>query len=247
MRRERDTEIRRRSSARGRRRRKPHHECHHRDFHHDGHKALPEKDRVGETDETARDGIARGHDFANARLQRAGRRHLQGRRTTQPLGPYAAEAQKAGGGERTIVDAFDAPRHFAGEDRAEDQTEAPVEPRAHQCEYGDHRHGGLWRVRQRGDGSDDAAHRSRCREDMAGDDHQRHLERKGNQVPEAAAPSIHHRERRRVGEADACQDGEGGGDEREDKRVGNPALAPRGERKRNPRQNASGLRIGVSQ
>ena len=75
-----------------------------------------------------------GDDVADLRLQRAGRRHLQRRRAAQPLRPDAADAEKARRRERAIVDAVDAPRDLARQHRAEDQAEAPVEPRARQRE-----------------------------------------------------------------------------------------------------------------
>ena len=94
----------------------------------DRREALPEKDRVTERNEPARDQAAVRDDLADLRLQRSRRRHLQRGRSAQALRPDAAEPEKAGRGERAVVDAPTAPRDFSREHGAEDQAEAPVEP-----------------------------------------------------------------------------------------------------------------------
>src|SRR2546430_6495397 len=51
--------------------------------------------------------------------------------------------------QRAIVHTLDASRNFDRQHRAEDEAEAPVEPRAHEREEGDERHGAAWRVGDR--------------------------------------------------------------------------------------------------
>ncbi len=82
-----------------------------------------------------------GDDVADLRLQRARAGHLQRRRPAQALRPDAAEAEEARRRQRAVVDALDAARHLARQHRAEDEAEAPVEPRADQREDRDQRHG----------------------------------------------------------------------------------------------------------
>ena len=134
-----DAEIARRPAAPGRRRRQPHHRRHDHDLDEHRHEALPEKDRVREADDAAGHDAAVRDDVADRRLQRARRRHLQRRRSAQALRPDAAEAQKARGRERAIVDVLHAARDLDREHRAEDQAESPVEPRAGQREERDER------------------------------------------------------------------------------------------------------------
>ena len=128
--------------------------------------ALPQEDRVAERDDAAGHDAAVRDDVADLRLQRAGRRHLQRRRSAQALRPDAAEPEEARGRERAVVDAFDAARDLAREHRAEDQAEAPVEPRAREREERDERHRAARRARpcrdRRGSGGPSAA-RSRAR------------------------------------------------------------------------------------
>ena len=95
-----------------------------------------------------------GDDIADLRLERSRRGHLQRGRSAQALRPDAAEAEEAGGGERAIVHALDAARDFFRKHGAEDEAEAPVEPRAG---HGEERHqrdgvarGGRPRRRARG-------------------------------------------------------------------------------------------------
>ena len=134
------------------------------------HEALPEKDRVAERDDAAGHDPAVGDDVANLRLQRARRGHLQRGRSAQALRPDAAEAEEARRGERAVVDAFDAPRDLSREHGAEDQAEAPVEPRARQREERHERDRAARRRRPAGDRPNHAAHRRRRREHVAGDD-----------------------------------------------------------------------------
>ena len=125
------------------------------------------------------------------RLQRAGRRHLQRRRSAEPLRPDAAEAEQARRRQRAVVDAFDAPRDLDRQHRAEDQAEAPVEPRRSPARR--RRPAPPRRAASRGhagDRADQPAHRRRGGEHVAGDDDQRHLQRERDQVPEAAAPGV---------------------------------------------------------
>ena len=125
---ENDAEIARRLPAPGRRRYQPHHGRDHGDLDDDGHEALPEKNRVAERDDSARDHAVVGDDLPDLWLQRSGRCHLQRSRSAQALRPDAAEAEEAGGGERSIVHALDAARDFFREHGAEDEAESPVEP-----------------------------------------------------------------------------------------------------------------------
>ena len=196
--------------------------------------ALPQEDRVREADDAAGHHAALRHDVADLRLQGAGRGHLQRRGAAEALRPDAAETQDAGRGERPIVHAFHPPRDLFRQHRAEHQAESPVEPRSDQGEERHQRHGCARRRRPAGDGADDAAHRLRCGQHVSGDDDERHLEREGNQLPEAAAPCVDClSERRRRRDERAAEDDEGG-EQGEDERVGNPALGPRGERQREP-------------
>ena len=94
-----------------------------------------------EADDAAGHHAAVRHDVADLRLQGAGRRHLQRRGSAEALRPDAAETEDAGRGERPIVHAFDTPRHFLREHRAEHQAESPVEPRRREREERHQRHG----------------------------------------------------------------------------------------------------------
>ena len=142
-----DPEIARRAPAPGGRRRQPHHEGDDDHFDRDRDEALPEKDRVAERDDAARHHAAVRDDVADLRLQRAGGRHLQRRRSAEALRPDAAEAEHARRRERAVVDALDAPRDFDREHRAEDEAEAPVEPRRGERDEGDQRHRAARRAR----------------------------------------------------------------------------------------------------
>ena len=185
-----DAEHRRGLRFRRRRRRQPHHQHDDDDLDEDRDEALPEEDRVAERNHAAGHEAAGGDDVANLRLQRARRRHLQRRGSAEALRPDAADAEHARRRERAIVDAFDAPRHFARQHRAEDQAEAPVEPRRREREERDERHRAARRARPAGDRANRLPHRRRCRQHVAGDDDQRHLQRERDQVPEAVAPRI---------------------------------------------------------
>ena len=115
-----------------RRRRQPHHERHDDDLDEHRDDRLCQRKIVWRkvmmppgTDAAVR------HDVADLRLQRAGRRHLQrGRIRSSPCAQMLPMPSKARGGERAIVDASDAPRHLARQHGAENQAEAPVQPRA---------------------------------------------------------------------------------------------------------------------
>ena len=94
------------------------------------------------------------------------------------------------------------------------------------------------RSRQGGECANDAAHRRRSREHVAGDDDERHLQRERNQFPEAAAPGVddlRQRGGRRRGAGDYDDERS---DDREDERVGNPALGPRRQRERQTRKGS---------
>ena len=65
---------------------------------------------------------------------------------------------------------------------------------------------------------------------MTGDDDQRHLEREGDQIPEAASPCVYHLPGGGCGEQQRSRDDDDRGQQREDERVGDPPLGPRGQR-----------------
>ena len=206
--------------------------------------ALPEKDRVPEGDDAAGHHAAGRDDVADLRLQRAGRRHLQRRGSAEALRPDAAEAQEARGGERAIVHALDPSRHLAREHGGEDQAEAPVEPRAGEREERHECHRARGERGQPAMNANHAPHRPRRREHVAGDDHERHLQRERNQIPESAAPGVDGLpERGGCGREGGHEDDERG-DQREDERVGNPALGPRGQLQREPRDETVGVGVG---
>src|SRR5262249_17114539 len=115
-------------AASGGRRREPHDGGHHDEVGDDRDQALPEKDGVGEPDDAPGDKANMRKQFADRRLKRTGRGHLQRRRSAQPLRPDTARAEKARGRKRTIVDVFDTTRDFDREDRTEDKAESPVDP-----------------------------------------------------------------------------------------------------------------------
>ena len=200
--------------------------------------ALPEKNRVAERDDAARDHAVVGDDLADLRLQRSRRGHLQRSRSAQALRPDAAEAEEAGGGERAIVDALDAARDFSREHGAEDEAEAPVEPRARHGEERHERDGVARRRRPRRNSANDSAHRLRGREHVPGDDDERHLQREWDQLPETASPGIDHLRQARRRKRDAGDDHDQGGEEREDEGIGHPPLGPIGQRERHAREDS---------
>ena len=120
---ENDAEIARRLPAPGGRRYQPHYGSDHGDLDDDGHDTLPQKNGVTERDEPAGDHAVVGDDLPDLWLQRSGRCHLQRSRSAQALRPDAAEAEEAGGGERSIVHALDAARDFFREHGTEDEAE----------------------------------------------------------------------------------------------------------------------------
>ena len=184
-----------------------------------------------------------GDDLANLRLQGAGRGHLQRRRSAQPLRPDAADAEEARGRERAVVDARDAAGDLAREHGAEHEAESPVEPRARQRKGRHHRHGALRRLGPgRGHARIEASHRRRGRQHVPGDDHERHLERERDQLPEAGAPGVDdlHQAGRRG--RDAGDDHDERADQGEDERVRHVAFGPGRERERGSRDEA---RVGI--
>ena len=159
----------------------------------------------------------------------------------EPLSPWAQmlpSPRKLAAASGAVVDGRHPAGHLAREHRAEDQAEAPVEPRAHQREE---RHQA---TAARGVAGTPASRRmsrpigGERRQHVAGDDHQRHLQRERDQFPESAAPDVDDvaERRRRAGQRRADHDR--GGQQREDERVGNPSLRPGGQREREPRQRA---------
>ena len=235
---ERDAEIVRGLAPPGRRRDEPHDGGDDDDLDHDRGKTLPEKDGVPKGDDSVGDKAAVRDDLADLRLERAGRRHLQGGRAAQALGPDAAEPEEAGGGERAIIHARDAARDLACEDGAEDEAEAPVKPRAGHGEERDERDGVARGRGPRGDGANDSPDRLRSREDIAGDDDERHLEGERDQFPEAFPPGVDDLRETGRREGDAGHDYDDGGEKREDESVGHPALGPGGHGDRHPREQA---------
>jgi hypothetical protein len=79
------------------------------------------------------------------------------------------------------------------------------------------------------------SHRRRRGEHVAGDDHERHLQRERDQVPESAAPGIDRVEKRGGRRRQRRADHENRCDEGEDERVWNPSLGPVGQRERGAR------------
>ena len=158
-----------------------------------------------------------GDDVADLRLQGAGRGHLQRRRSAEPLRPDAAEAEEARGRQRAVVDALDAPRHLAREHGAEDQAEAPVEPRARRA-----RRSVTSATAPRGVVGQPAIARisrrigARGRQHVAGDDHQRHLQRERNQS-----------QKPRPQASTTCSEDDGVADERRRRRRGRSRAARR--------------------
>ena len=225
-----DSQITRGASPSGRRRGQPHDQGHDDRFDPDRNEALPEEDGVAERDDALRHDTAVRDDVANRRLKRARRGHLQRRRSAESLRPDAAETQEAGGSKRAIIDALLASCDLARQHRAENQAEPPVQPRAGQCEHRHHRYRGFGRARPRRQHANQTANRRGCREDMAGDDDERHLEREWNQLPESASPRVNDlpgRRRRRHGTRDHDDDGTHQG---EDERIRHPPLRPGRER-----------------
>ena len=88
----------------------------------------------------------------------------------------------------------------------------------------------------------DASHRLRGREHVPGDDDERHLQRERDQLPEASAPGVDHLQQARRRQRDAGDDDDERAEQREDERIGHPALGPVGERERHAREQA---RVGV--
>ena len=101
------------------------------------------------------------------------------------------------------------------------------------------------RARPRRDDADHPPHRRRRREHVAGDDDQRHLQRERNQLPEAAAPGVDDLRQGGRGRGQRGDDDEHRGDQREDERVGQPALGPGGQRQREARDEAGTIGIGL--
>ena len=234
-----DAEVARRPTSPGRRRDQPHHGRYDENLYHHRQEALPEKNRMAERDEPARDHAVVGDDLPNLRLERSRRGHLQGRRSAQALCPDAAKAEEAGGGERSIVHALDTSRDFPCEHGAEDETESPVEPRARHGEKRHERDSVARRRRPRRRPANDSAHRLRGREHVPGNDDECHLEREWDQLPQTASPGIDHLRQARGRERDAGDDHDQGGEEREDEGIGHPSLGPGGQRERHAREQSS--------
>ena len=102
----------------------------------------------------------------------------------------------------------------------------------------DQRDGAARRCRPCRDVANDAAHRRRGGEHVAGDDDERHLQRERDQLPEAAAPGVDHLRQARRRSRDAGDNHDQRGEEREDERVGHPALGPVGQRERDAREDS---------
>ena len=170
--------------------------------------------------------------------QRSRRGHLQRSRSAQALRPDAAEPEEAGGGERAIVDALDAARDFFREHGAEDEAEAPVEPRARHGKERHQRDGVARSCRPRRNSANDSAHRLRGREHVAGDDDERHLQRERDQLPETFSPGIDHLRQARRRKRDAGDNHDQGGEEREDEGIGHPPLGPVCQRERYAREDS---------
>lgn len=79
---------------------------------------------------------------------------------------------------------------------------------------------------------------------MAGDDHERHLQRERNQVPESAAPRVDRFSQRGRCDGERRRKDRDGRGERKDEGVGNPPLAPRGQLKRELRDETVAVGVG---
>ena len=192
-----------------------------------------------ERDDAAGHQAAGGDDVADLRLQRARRRHLQRRRSAEALRPDAADAEDARRRQRAVVDAFDAPRDFARQHRAEDQAEAPVEPRRSTSAKNV-----TSATAPRGVRGQPAIARiaapigaevaSTWPVMMISDICSVNGIRSQKPLPHASTTCS--------GDdgvqTSAATNDEHGGEQREDEGVGNPALGPRGQRERGPRDQA---------
>ena len=82
---------------------------------------------------------------------------------------------------------------------------------------------------------------------MTGDDHERHLQRERNQIPEPASPGVDDLSGSDGAVAThAGDDDDQRGEQREDERVRHPPLGPRRQRQRKARNAACGVWLGCA-
>ena len=118
-----------------------------------------------------------------------------GQRQRNRAGKAAVPDQEAGvgrGHQQRVVDAAHLARQRAGEHRADHQAETPVDPGTGQRHQGHQDDGLARRLRDARHAVEQAVDRRRPCQGMAGDQDQRHLHGKGQQVPEAVAPVLRH-------------------------------------------------------
>ena len=96
------------------------------------------------------------------------------------------------GDKQSVVDVFKFFCYLFGEDGADDETEAPIEPTCH-CGYcGDESYSACWCFRHRCQSADTFFNKRSCCEGGAGDEHEGHLHGESEEVPHAAAPVAYH-------------------------------------------------------
>nr|WP_245968485.1 hypothetical protein [Salinisphaera halophila] len=113
----------------------------------------------------------------------------------QTIGMPDDEAGIGTGDQQAVIHALDTAGEFTRENRAHDQADAPVEPGDHQRHEADRDHRAYRRAGDGGDTRDQAHEQRRLGDGEAGDQHQRHLHGKAEQVPEAVLPEAEHRDR----------------------------------------------------
>ena len=84
----------------------------------------------------------------------------------------------------------------------------------------------------------------RRREDVARDDDEGHLQRERDQIPEAAAPGVERLSKRGRRNRERRDEDDDRRDEREYERVGDPPFAPRGQAKRELRDETVSVAVG---
>ena len=151
--------------------------------------------------------------------------------TRQPAVPDH-EARIGTGHQQAIIDP-DLARQGLGEQCADDEPEPPVDPAGHDRNHGD-QHDGPARARNpAGQAVEQTPHGRRTGQHEAGDQHQQHLHRELEQIPEAVAPIAHHRLRRLAFDNNRSDRGDEGQQQYEDVGVRQVAFdqADRGARK----------------
>jgi hypothetical protein len=125
----------------------------------------------------------------------------------------------------------------------EDQRKAPAEPRGRRRENGDGARRFAYGARERREAGDDGEDGARRREHVAGHDHERHLHRERDELPEASPPGVDDLERPRMRQRDAQPEDDDGRNEREHERVGEPLLGSRRQHEREAPDEAVAARV----